>query len=414
VSASQLPLGGAVSVGDRIDPRRLLGRLVRWLLLGALIASGPLLAWTAVRSQQSPDFYDFRGGLYNAGWDILHGRSFYQPGFLAHQMAIMNAGGIARGELYTNPFSVPVYPAFANLAVVPLALMPFWPAAGLYTALSIAAMIGALWLLDVRDPRCYGLTLVSWPFLFGLYLGAIGPFLVLGTAGLWRWRDRAWPAALSLATIVAAKIFPWTLGVWLWMTGRRRTAVLSALVCLALTFGAWALIGFSGLAQYPRMLTEMSALQDGRAISLVTVLVVAGVSSSLATELALVLGGLILALAWWVVRSGRGDRDGRLRSAFGLAVIAALTTTPIVWQHYMVLLVVPIAFASPRFSRLWLLPLVSPIADIVSSAIVPDSHPLRPDSPNALRDALLWLLIQAVCAIWLVRDRAATGHLLED
>ena len=396
MSASDLPLDGPLAAErDHIDPRRLLGQLVRWLLLGALAVSGPLLVRASLPAHSAQDFYDFRGGLYNAGWAILHGRSFYEPGFLAHQAAIMNAGGIARGELYTNPFSIPVYPAFANVAVVPLALLGFWTAAGIYTVLSVLAMIGALWLLDVRDARCYALALVSWPFLFGLDLGAIGPFLVLGTAGVWRWRDRAWPAALSLAAIVAAKIFPWTLGVWLWMTGRRRTAVLSAVVCLGLTFGAWALIGFEGLAQYPRMLTEMSALQEGRAISVVTVLVVAGVPSSIATVAALGLGGLVLGWAWRIARAGRE------RAAFGLAVIAALTATPIVWQHYMVLLFVPIALASPRASRLWLLPLVSPLVDALTSALVPDARHLTPDSPSALRDALLWLIIQAICAVWL-------------
>ena len=72
-------------------------------------------------------------------------------------------------------------------------------------------MVGGIWLLGVRDWRCLALTLISWPFMFGVFLGAIGPFLVLGAGVAWRWRERIWPPALALATIVAVKIFPWTL-----------------------------------------------------------------------------------------------------------------------------------------------------------------------------------------------------------
>jgi hypothetical protein len=366
------------------------------LLFGLLVASGPLLLKASIVGNGGRSLYDFRGGLYNAGWAILHGHAFYQAGFLAHQTAIMNAGGVARGELYSNPFSIPVYPAFANVAVVPLALLPFWAAAALYTALSVGAMVCALRLLDVRDIRCYGLALVSWPFLFGAFLGAIGPFLLLGVAAMWRWRERAWPCGLALAAIVAAKIFPWTLGVWLIITRRWRAAWFSVLACAVLTFGAWAAIGFEGLVQYPRMLSEMSALQEGRAVSIVTVLVVAGVPSTIAGVVAIFAAAGILGIAWRLSRRPGGDRQ-----AFGLAVIAALSGTPIVWEHYMVLLFVPIALASPRFSRLWLVPLVSPLLIPLSRALIPDNPHNRPDSPNALRQALLWLVLEAIVSAWL-------------
>jgi hypothetical protein len=43
---------------------------------------------------------------------------------------------------------------------------------------------------------------------------------------------------------------------------------------------------------------------------------------------------------------------------FGAAVVAALLATPILWNHYLVLLIAPIALARPRLAPLWLLPLV--------------------------------------------------------
>jgi Glycosyltransferase family 87 len=383
--------------GLRPQTVRWAGR-ISWqvVLFGLVLVSGPLLLKASFQVNQSRELYDFRGGLWNAGVAILHGRPFYQLSFLAHQVSILNAGGIARGELYSNPFSIPVYPAFANVAVVPLGLLPFWAAGAIWTLLSIAAMVGGLWLLGVRDWRCIAVALLSWPFLFGAFLGAVGPFLVLGAGAAWRWRERVWPCAGAVAAIVATKIFPWPLGVWLLVTRRWRAAAAAIGLCLALTLGAWALIGFEGLAQYPRMLQDMTVLQEGRAVSVVTVLVVAGVPSSVAGAVAIALALGIIGLAWRLSRRPGGDR-----MAFGLAVIAALTGTPIVWSHYMVLLFVPIALCSPRFSRIWLLPLVAPLYLSVSRSLIPDSKRVQAASPNALREALLWLALETIIAVWL-------------
>ena len=54
----------------------------------------------------------------------------------------------------------------------------------------------------------------------------------------------------------------------------------------------------------------------------------------------------------WLAHDGDGDRR-----AFVLALAAAFVLTPILWLHYLVLLVVPIALARPRLSALWFVPL---------------------------------------------------------
>jgi hypothetical protein len=367
--------------------------LWRTLILTPIVACGPMLVRNGIAAHSEPILYDFRGGLYNAAVAILHGHAFYRPAFLAHQVAIMRHGGIGLGELDTNAFSIPVYPAFANLLVVPLALAPFWLAGALFTLASLAAMAGGLWLLGVRDRRCLALALVSWPFAGGALLGSVGPLIVLGAGVAWRWRERLWPAALAVASVVALKIFPWTLGVWLLVTRRYRALALAVAACVAVTLGAWALIGFDGMARYPQMLSEMSLLQEGRAVSVVTIARVLGLSPGAATAIALALAAGILWGAWRLARRPDGDRR-----AFGLAIIAALTASPIVWEHYMVLLFVPIALASPRLSRLWLAPLVSPLLVSLSRVVIPDSRVVAADSPNALRQAVIWLVIETVVA----------------
>jgi hypothetical protein len=51
-------------------------------------------------------------------------------------------------------------------------------------------------------------------------------------------------------------------------------------------------------------------------------------------------------------------RRRRDEVTFGVAVIAALVATPILWNHYLVLLIAPIALARPRLAPLWLVPVL--------------------------------------------------------
>ena len=81
---------------------------------------------------------------------------------------------------------------------MPLGLLPFPLAAALMTVVLLAAVAGTLWLLDVRDWRCYGAAYLAIPVLHDVRLGALTPLLALGVALAWRWRDRAarcsrWP-----------------------------------------------------------------------------------------------------------------------------------------------------------------------------------------------------------------------------
>jgi hypothetical protein len=269
-------------------------------------------------------------------------------------------------------------------------LLPFWLAAALFTVLSVGALVVALRWLGVRDWRCFAIALVSWPTLFSLDLGGVSPVLLLGIAAVWRFRDRLWPAAIAVAVTVVAKIFPWTLAIWLLITRRYRTFALAVALGVGMTFVAWAAIGFADMTQYPRMLANASFIQEGRATSLTAVLLASGLSAAAAQGLAL-LGGIgLLVLAWSLARRPGGERE-----AFGVALIAALTASPIVWDHYMVLLFVPIALISPRISGLWLLPTLTPLLLAISALVTPITVNAAGVSHD-VRAAILWVGFQAV------------------
>jgi hypothetical protein len=265
-------------------------------------------------------------------------------------------------------------------------------------------MIFGLRLLGVRDWRCFAVVLLSWPFLFSLDLGALGPLLVLGAGIAWRWRERLWPPAIAVASLVIAKVFPWPLGVWLLVTRRFRALALAIAIGLVALFAAWAVIGFDGMAQYPRMLSNLSVIEEGRAVSLVAVLLAIGVPAGLAKAAALAATAGLLGIAWRCAKRPDGDAQ-----AFGLAVMAALTSSPIVWEHYMVLLFVPIALVSTRFSPLWLVPACTPLITGIADALISKGGPIHGVSQNTV-GAALWLVLEAVVIWRLCKLHSAVGE----
>lgn len=294
--------------------------------------------------------FDFRGDLYDAGVAILHGQDPYRTAFVAHLAAIARAGGDP-----TTTFAVPVYPAPDLLAAVPLALLPYKLAALTFTGFGIVALVAALRLLGVRDWRCFGAAFLSWPVLHSLRLGQVNELLVLGLALVWRHRDRVAVPALAAAATITAKLFLWPVAIVLVLHGRFRTAALAAVSAITGTLAAWAVIGFHGFASYPRMLADLSRVEGAAGVSFGSLTVALGGSRALGDDLGLVLTVVLLVLAWSLVRARRGTEA----HAFAVVVVAALTASPLVWPHYLTLLLVPIALLSPGFGPLWLLPLLA-------------------------------------------------------
>jgi hypothetical protein len=314
-------------------------------LLGANVAKKPFL-------------YDFNGGLYQAGRAIVGGQSPYRADFVERRAALMRLSD--RPDLAV--ISVPVYPPPVLLAAVPFSSLPYPVAGVLFMLLSIAGLIAGLYLLGVRDWRCFGVAFLSWPVLHGAILGAVTPLLVLGVGLAWHWRARVTAPALSVAAVITAKLFPWTLGVWLLATRRLRTAALAAALVIVGTVSAWALIGFAGMSSYPHMLASLDSLSAGAGVSLVAALLALGVGATIAQLLALAVAVTLLGAAWSLYRRPDGDR-----LAMGLAVVAALIASPMVWPHYFALAFVPIALLSPRLSPLWFVPLLTWLAPVAQS-----------------------------------------------
>ena len=275
--------------------------------------------------------FDYRGGLWQGGRDILAGRDPY-PHRTAEQLVV--------------PGNAMVTPPLLALVNLPLAALPLIPAVLLWDAVQLIALVAALRLCDVRDRRGYVLALASFPFAATLTLGQPEGLFALALALVWRYRDR-WEGGVTLGLLIAAKLFPWPLVVWFLLTRRFRNAAISAAVGVGTLVASWAVIGFKGLSGYPRLLSADADAFAGRSHAILSVLVRGGLSVHAARPVAGLLGLAIVAL---LVRRARGSDTG----TFAALTVAGLLLSPILWMHYLVLLLVPLAVAHPRPNRWWL------------------------------------------------------------
>lgn len=245
-----------------------------------------------------------------------------------------------------------VYPPQLVLALVPLTFLPV-PVVSFLVALGMLALVGAtLYVLEIRDPRCYAAAVMWVPAISAVLLGNVSIPLAFALALVWRHRDTVRPPAVALGLAVSAKLLLWPVVVWVVATRRLRTAALALGVGAAITVLAWAAIGFAGVSEYPDLLRRLSELQSERSYSIVGMVATLGFSEGVGRIATLVVGGALLVACVLLARHRDEERS------FTCAVAATLALSPIVWLHYLILLLVPLAILRPRFSLLWLLPVL--------------------------------------------------------
>jgi len=335
-----MAVGDEVATGTRAG-RAPAARPVEWLVFGAMPALifCFLLAFSAIDGDGWA--FDFRQ-FWQGGSDVVNGVSPYPD-----EASLETAGDHLDPEGIQEVFRFP-YPAGAALGFAPFGALGFDAAAVLWGALLVVCIFAAVWILGVRDWRVMGVVIGSAPVIGAVGIGTLTPVLMLLLAVAWRWRDRFWVAGGAVAVAISLKLFLWPLVVWLAATRRWAAAASAAGIAAAVTFLAWAAIGFDGLAEYPELLRRLSDVVADRGFSLVALGVDAGLSERAAGVLPWLVGLPLLAAVVLVARRDDGDRR-----ALSIAVVAAIVLTPIVWLHYFALLVVPLALVWPRLSIAW-------------------------------------------------------------
>lgn len=319
--------------------------------------------------------YDFREAYLPAAEAIRGGRSPYPA---------LDDPRLAAETAY-------VYPPLLAYGLIPLTFLSENAASVVAAIAAIGLLVGTLLVLGIRDWRCYGAALLWAPTMNALHMASSSLLLAFAAALAWRYRATVWPLAASVGLAVALKLVVWPLVAWTLVTRRLRATVGAALVAVGVTVVTWGALGFDDLERYPRLLRKLAALEAEESYSLVGALAAVGLEGQVARFLAGVIA--VSLLIGCAVLGRRGDD---LRS-FTCALAAALAFTPILWQHYLVLLLVPLAIARPRFSPIWLVPAILWLAP-------------REDNGSAIQTLLPVLVSAAIIALVLAAPRPTVAN----
>jgi alpha-1,2-mannosyltransferase len=305
----------------------------------AFIVTTAAILWSA-GSTLGYDFHAYEG----AARRILDGGRLYDP-------AVDVAGGFAI-YLYPPPFA---------LAIVPLAAIGGQAAIWAWTALLFAAFVAGAALLPVsRTVRWLVILLAAldWPFLYSMKLGQVGPILFLLFAIGWRALDRpghpcgprdrvALGASIGLGALV--KVQPGLLIGWAILTARWRVAVVAIAVVVAGALVATALLGTQPWFDYPALLGRVSSpITTPHNFTPGAIAWQAGISADVA--------GLIQAIATIgaLVALVVAARFATAEATYLVAVVASQLISPLLWDHYAMLLLLPVAWLLER-GHLWAL-----------------------------------------------------------
>jgi Glycosyltransferase family 87 len=278
---------------------------------------------------------DFRASFWPAADAVLHGHTPYPR---------LDAAALADRSAFR-------YPPLVAIVLAPVALLPVGPASAIALVATATALAAALWALGVRDWRCYGISLGSPAVLACLQTAALSAFLALAVALAWRFRDRGLVTPALLASAMVAKLFLWPLLLWLLVVRGWRCAALTGAGAAGLVVAPWVL-GFPGARAYPHLLETMTRIEGRHAYTPRALALSLGAAPQLAEVVALALGLSALLAALAVSRLEQSDRR-----TLALTLLAALLLSPIVWAHYLVVLLPLMAIVSRRLSAIWFAPL---------------------------------------------------------
>jgi hypothetical protein len=216
-------------------------------------------------------------------------------------------------------------------------------------------------------------------------------FLVFGTALLWRFRDRERLAGAAVAVMISLKPLMWPLAVWLLATRRWRASGFMFAVGCGLNIAAWSIVGWgeAGAFLHAASLDTTDVWRTGYGVA--AALAHLGLRRQLGVAAMVVLS---LPIAAGVVYEGCVRRDELRSLTWALALI--IVASPLVWNHYLAYLLVPMALCRPRMTWLWLLPV-----------------PLWLDAGNSSlhgwQVALVWVVAGSMFAAVLRRTRLPTA-----
>jgi hypothetical protein len=299
------------------------------VLIGA-VAWGYL--YLAVSASNGTLGYDFRA--YDLAVDrLLAGQSMYD----------LTATSMGAFGLFFYP------PPFA-LLVLPFALLPSGPDVTVWTVLLVGASVAAVALLPISGRTRLAVLLLaalSWPLLYSIKLGQVGPLLLLLFAVGWRWLDRPAPFGLAAGLGTVIKLQPALLIGWALATGRRRAAIVALATIAVLAALATVVAGPQAWLDEATLLSRASQpILNEHGFGFGRLAYEAGAGESVATLVHWLNVALVVLVTAYVVWRASAV------ASYLAVVVASQFLSPVLWDHYAFVLLLPTAWLLAR-GRWW-------------------------------------------------------------
>jgi alpha-1,2-mannosyltransferase len=266
--------------------------------------------------------------------------------FLAYHQAAQRL--LAGQPLYdmtytqTGGFGLFYYPPTFAPLLLPLGALSALIATWSWIAISLAAfLIGVALMPTSMTVRWWTVFLAGWsfPFVYAVKLGQVGPILFGLFALGWRWLDRPIVLGVVSALGAAIKIQPGLMLVWALLTSRFRAVVVGAAALLGLALAATVIAGPSAWSDFLTLLRTVSdPITTPHNFTPGAVAFQSGVPPDTAALIQLV---NTIAVAGIVVAAVRLATD---EASYLVTVVASQLVSPILWDHYAMLLLLPVAY----------------------------------------------------------------------
>jgi Glycosyltransferase family 87 len=369
-------LPGTPPTADDGSALRRLGRA--GLPVAALVVFAGAAAFTLIAAGTTGTLgYDFLA-YHQAANRLLDGQPLYDP-------TIQQTGG----------FGLFYYPPPFALAIVPFAPLSGATAAWLWAGLSIVAFLVGTAILPVRRDIRWLIVLLAalmWPFAYALKLGQVGPVLYLLFAIGWRRMDDPVSVGATAAFGALIKVQPGIILAWTFLTRRWAAVIVGVAILLLAAVLATAVAG--GLDVWTSFVTILGNVSDP--ITTPHNFTPGAIAYQLGLPVGpaaiLQVASTIGAAAIVVVTALRATAA----ASYLVAVVASQLLSPVLWDHYAMLLLLPVAWLLDR-GHWWaaIVPLVSSILTIGLT-------------PPIVYPVLFWITLVAVATLGL-RDAAASS-----
>jgi len=262
-------------------------------------------------------------------------------------------------------------PTFAPLILL-FGLLPASTATWAWIGGSLVTFLTGVAVMPVSRAVRWWIVLLaglSFPFVYAVKLGQVGPLLFLTFAIGWRWLDDPIRLGASGAIGAAVKLQPGLILAWAVLTRRFRAVVVGSIVLIVLAVAATLL---AGSGSWPDFVTLIQTVSDPIAtdqnLTPGAVAFQFGVPASTAVIIQLastlaVVTALVAAVRW-----------STAEASYLVAAVASQLVSPILWDHYALLLLLPVAYLLAA-GRWWALaiPLVTawPLVGLTPAVVYP-------------------------------------------